>query len=364
MKQIIPINTIGEVSRTIYAHYAQAGWHDFDPTSPVPHTAILEIEMEEPKPMQVAQIYDREQNPMNGRVYSQDGIAPTLRTPTGGLSEPKIQVAVTIDSGIGNWSTRQDDKVYDPQGVSPTIAIARTNHAPKIMQIGSYVPTSKCAGKVVDADGIAPTVMENHGMPTAVVEPAIVIGSMQANAMRGSIDGVSPCLTEAMGMGGGQIPMIVQRPHGNNPGGVKQGYIAPTITTSAWQDNNHLVEPCGCYDNQFGEFAREPIEGVARTLKADHHNAVLLKYRIRKLTPTECFRLMDCDDEDIQKILNAQVPQTLKSGKVRYKPLPKTAAYKLAGNSICVAPLYYIFRNMFIPEFQSKTPVQKSLFDL
>ena len=36
----------------------------------------------------------------------------------------------------------------------------------------------------------------------------IVIGSMQKNAYKGSIEGVCPALTEAMGMGGGQTPMI------------------------------------------------------------------------------------------------------------------------------------------------------------
>lgn len=247
MKQAIPINTIGEVSRTIYAHYAQAGWHDFDPTSPVPHTAILEIEMEEPKPIQVAQIYDREQNPINGRVYSEDGIAPTLRTPTGGLSEPKI------------------------------------------MQISSYSPSSACNAKVLDTDGICPTLLDHKG-----AEPAIVIGSMQANAMRGSIDGVSPCLTEAMGMGGGQIPMIVQNAHGYNKGGVFED-VAPTVTSSAYQDNNHVVEPSilgYTRDDKGGiqNYHEREVAGTIHTSSGSGGNTdqfVKTRYRIRKLTPTE-----------------------------------------------------------------------------
>lgn len=42
--------------------------------------------------IQVAQIYDRDTNPMNGRVYSPKGICPCLRTPTGGVSEPLIMI--------------------------------------------------------------------------------------------------------------------------------------------------------------------------------------------------------------------------------------------------------------------------------
>ena len=39
--------------------------------------------------------------------------------------------------------------------------------------------------------------------------PLIVIGSAQENAFVGSVRGYCSCLTSAMGMGGGQIPMIV-----------------------------------------------------------------------------------------------------------------------------------------------------------
>ena len=241
---------------------------------------------------------------------------------------------------------------------------------PKIMQIGSYVPNSMCAGKVVSSDGVAPAVMENHGMITAVVQQTIlgytrdgkgnvtsrhekeiagtlhtstgsggntdqfveeqVIGSMQANAMRGSIDGVSPCLTEAMGMGGGQIPVIVQNGHGFNNGGT-YSEVAPTITSSAYQNNNHLM---------------------------------ITRYRIRKLTERECFRLMDVSDSDIDKIEAHRIKVTQKNGTVKEKPIPKSAKYKLAGNSIVVSCLYHIFHQMFIAEPPEPKPKQLSLFDL
>lgn len=58
------------------------------------------------------------------------------------------------------------------------------------------------------------------------------------------------------------------------------------------------------------------------------------KFRIRKLTPRECFRLMGVDDKDIDKIQAAGVSN---SGQ-----------YKLAGNSIVVDVLYHIFRKLFV----------------
>ena len=58
------------------------------------------------------------------------------------------------------------------------------------------------------------------------------------------------------------------------------------------------------------------------------------KFRIRKLTPRECFRLMGVDDADIDKIQTAGISNS--------------SQYKLAGNSIVVDNLYHIFRKMFI----------------
>lgn len=59
-----------------------------------------------------------------------------------------------------------------------------------------------------------------------------------------------------------------------------------------------------------------------------------VEYRIRKLTPRECFRLMGVEDKDIDKIQNAGISNSQQ--------------YKLAGNSIVVDVLYHIFRKMFI----------------
>lgn len=58
------------------------------------------------------------------------------------------------------------------------------------------------------------------------------------------------------------------------------------------------------------------------------------KFRIRKLTERECFRLMGVDDADIDKM--------------QASGLSKSAQYKLAGNSIVVDVLYHIFRKAFI----------------
>lgn len=90
----------------------------------------------------------------------------------------------------------------------------------------------------------------------------LVVASTQKNAYKGSTDGSSPCLTAAMGMGGGQIPMIVncgnknfsqhtqdlvaepsivQNPHGYNNGGIIKDNVAPTMTSNGSYHLNNFV---------------------------------------------------------------------------------------------------------------------------
>lgn len=61
------------------------------------------------------------------------------------------------------------------------------------------------------------------------------------------------------------------------------------------------------------------------------------KYRIRKLTPTECYFLMGVREEEIKKLRNCGVSESQQ--------------YKMAGNSIVVDVLMGIFEQMFDPKY-------------
>lgn len=90
---------------------------------------------------------------------------------------------------------------------------------------------------------------------------------------------------------------------------------------------------------------------IAPTVTAAGHGKVQItkdmakRYRIRKLTPTECFRLMDVPEADIEKMKNAGISNA--------------QLYKLAGNSIVVAVLKAIFTKMFEDE---QVQIQETLF--
>ena len=71
------------------------------------------------------------------------------------------------------------------------------------------------------------------------------------------------------------------------------------------------------------------------TLRASNSNTFIYhNFRIRKLTPRECFRLMGMKDSDIDKIQQAGISNTQQ--------------YKMAGNSIVVDVLEAIFKELFL----------------
>lgn len=88
-------------------------------------------------------------------------------------------------------------------------------------------------------------------------------------------------------------------------------------------------------DNQFLDIYNQSTSENAGTITtrvdASNSTAVYTDYRIRKLTPKECFRLMGVKDEDFEKIAKNQSNASL---------------YHLAGDSIVVDVLMAIFRQM------------------
>ena len=88
-------------------------------------------------------------------------------------------------------------------------------------------------------------------------------------------------------------------------------------------------------------------EGISTAMTTGFHpNIQEPTFRIRKLTPRECFRLMGITETDIDKIQQSGVSQSQQ--------------YKMSGNSIVVDVLEHIFRKMFVDTNQESQ--QLSLF--
>ena len=80
-----------------------------------------------------------------------------------------------------------------------------------------------------------------------------------------------------------------------------------------------------------------------------------IEFRIRKLTPTECLRLMSVPQWALERMLskNEKGEQMISNSQL----------YKMAGNSIVTDCLYYLFEQIWYPKEQTSViPKQLTLF--
>ena len=177
------------------------------------------------------------------------------------------------------------ERLYNQDGISHTLD---TTSSPKIIQLGNYIPSNHDASRVVDIDGIPPTVKENHGTVTAIV--------IDKSIKKSVADNFKLQLNE------------IQRTDKD---------IFQAECEGGWQDNKIGIR-------------------TSQTIRANNnfHPCLDNNYVIRKLTPLECWRLMGFKDDEFNKAKDSGVSNS--------------QLYKQAGNSIVVNVLEKIFQNIFI----------------
>lgn len=208
------------------------------------------------------------------RVYDIGGVAPTMNTCGGGGLQPKIieeQIPCKLNKmPEGHLDSLNNAKICDIN--TPT---------------ASTVTSRYCKGIGAHKDNMCIVAMRGRNPDNPSDR---TVGSTTEQRLEVNMQGTSNCLTSVQ-KDNLLLENIIQKPRGFNNGGVHE--ICTPITSSGWQENNFL------------------------------HN----QYRIRKLTPKECWRLMDFSDEDFEK-----------AEKVN----SNTQLYKQAGNSIVVNVLVAI----------------------
>ena len=144
----------------------------------------------------------------------------------------------------------------------------------KINVIGNYSPSNHDASRIVDKNGLAPTVKENHGTVTAIV--------------------------------------CEQR----RDEGIRffQDDLCGTLRT---------IDACG---------DKRIIEADSIINKGGRDRMINGNIRIRKLTPSECFKLMGFSSEDCKRAADGGISNS--------------QLYKQAGNSIVVDVLEAIFTRL------------------
>lgn len=139
------------------------------------------------------------------------------------------------------------------------------------------------------------------------------------------------------------------------------GGISHSITTVS--KDAYVFEPCilrmerteeekrrrHLYGDKGAKFRKgkqyEPMtDGCSRTITTFQNDNLLMekkmRYRIRKLIPRECGRLMGVSEKDIDTIEGAGISESQQ--------------YKLYGNSIVVDVMYYMFQNLFFGDETTK----------
>ena len=194
-------------------------------------------------------------NPQTGRVYDPDGLSPTLNTMQGGGREPKIiEPHANKIVRAGTIGKHETDEVLSVCGISKTLKATDYKNPVKIM----------------------------------ASEPKIkIVGRMDGYEQTGRV---------------------------YDPSG-----IACTPQSRDYKDPMRILE------EQAPKGGQREVKILETTQEA---------YRIRKLTPRECYRLMGFTDTEFDRI----------------KGVSNTQLYKQAGNSIVVNVLEAIFNRLLTEE--------------
>ena len=130
--------------------------------------------------------------------------------------------------------------------------------------------------------------------------------------------------------------------------------VMGAITTVTEKDN--LIMEQGNYEHNEECGMPEPVEARPKGKGWKWIPEEMCGVRLRKLTPKECFRLMDMMDECIGKIQTAVFPDKksvipvgygVPDAELKQVRISDSQQYKMAGNSIVVACLEGIFNNLF-----------------
>lgn len=234
-----------------------------------------------------------------GSIYDINGLSPIIDTMQGGYRQPCIVVKNATKKGYVEAYEGDEiyiDRPHQKRGVvqKDMIQTIKCNcNDVGVVVLGNYSPSGHNASRIVDNNGIAPTVMENHGTVTATVDKNLWSQS--------------------------QMKMIT------NDGDIKR-YINSDIVDEFKEGQAADIS----FPNGYNKAKRVHNECPAINGTTTESSFIVKNdLRIRKLTPLEVWRLMGFSDDDFDK-----------AEKIN----SNTQLYKQAGNSIVVNVLMAIFK--------------------
>lgn len=231
-------------------------------------------------------------NSQRDRVYSDDGLAPTISTKPGGNTEPKVSI-VFDTSYIG-----QDGKARIYENICPTLTSRDYKEPRSVGVVCNVNPSGKgMNGNVYDSTDLSPTLTTNKGERNKIAIPVLTPdrAEKRQNGRRFKEDGK---------------PMFTLT--GQDRHGVAIKVKENTLDTSCNQ----------------GIFVQVSEELVVYAVWYEKYQCYIA---IRKLTPKECFRLQGWSDDYFEKAQFVNSDSQL---------------YKQAGNGVTVTVVEAMARKM------------------
>lgn len=213
---------------------------------------ILARDWKDPKCIRIGEIFDTDKSKHQaGSIYDKEGLSPRLDVAQGGWRQPSILEDGFVEKKYNNFIKEKGyiPEMFNPYNESEIKEIAPTQttqcgsmaSSATVMVLENYMPSNHDASRIVDSDGLAPTVKENHGTVTAtIIKPKLI----------------------------------------NNDKRLKR-----LVEKTEFKEGKAL---------NLDLYNQTTNEDISQCLTEPHHNTQRLfdGYRIRKLTPKECWRLM------------------------------------------------------------------------
>lgn len=285
------------------------------------------------------------------RIYDVGGCSPTLSTMQGGNQEPKILEARQLgfmDNGTGK---HQSNTVYDENALCPNITTVEGGGTQQIKVRESQIVAMRGRNPDNPSDRSVGSPTEQR-LEVNTQGTSNCLTSVQKDNLVMESQVLTPKRTEY----GKQIRkayesgQIQESRHNMTELEPRQDNISNTLTTV--QKDNLLLEnniqkvgQISSDGSQCGTVISD--NGISANLVAGTHgyanSHIATQYRIRKLTPRECGRLMGASDEDISKMAAVN---------------SNTQLYKQFGNSIVVDVMCAMFKNLNIKQGDNNETLQ------
>ena len=202
---------------------------------------------------------------------------------------------------------KQAGSIFDKDAISPALTTMEGgNRQPLVIDeikiVGNYMPSGHDASRVVDIDGIAPTVKENHGTVTAIAEPQVIkVGQASSDGSQSGMvyspDGIFPTLCAGC--------------HGYAMGNILEEQ-EPQVLRAERTDYGKSIRKqyeAGEIDEKIGNMRemKPRTDGVANTITTVLKDNYVIEAKKDKNLWTDTQKQMITEDGNVKRYINSDI---------------------------------------------------------